>query len=115
MKGLRLEKGADQKLDFTYVEDVARGVVLLYKASDLKHKIFNIATGVGSTVGKVAEIAQKYTHFPVTVEIGPGRIMPRCEALDFRRAVEELGYRPNYSLEDGIKLYADWLGKMLKK
>jgi nucleoside-diphosphate-sugar epimerase len=115
LKGLRLEKGSDQKLDFTYVEDVARGVVLLYKATDLKHKIFNIATGVGSSVGKVAELAQKYTHFPVEVEIGPGKIMPRCEALNITRAREELGFQPKFSLEEGIKLYADWLGKMLKK
>ena len=115
LKGLSLEKGADQKLDFTYVEDVARGVVMLYKATDLKHKIFNIATGVGNSVGKVVELAQKYTHFPVEVEIGPGRIIPRSEALDISRAMEELGYRPNYSLEEGVKLYADWLGRMLKK
>jgi nucleoside-diphosphate-sugar epimerase len=66
-------------------------------------------------VGKVAELAQKYTYFPVNVEIGPGKIMPRSEALNIRRAEEDLGYRPNYSLEDGIKLYADWLGKMLRK
>jgi nucleoside-diphosphate-sugar epimerase len=115
LKGLRLEKGADQKLDFTYIEDVARGVVLLYKARDLKHKIFNIATGVANSVGKVAQLAQKHTHFPVEVEIGPGKIMPRCEALDIRRAKEELGYQPHYRLEEGIKLYADWVGKMLKK
>ena len=115
LKGLRLEKGADQRLDFTYVEDVARGVVMLYKATDLKHKIFNIATGVGNSVGKVVELAQKYTHFPVEVEIGPGRIIPRSEALDIRRAMEELGYRPNYSLEEGIKLYADWLGRTVKR
>lgn len=115
LKGLRLERGGDQKLDFTYVEDVAKGVVLLYKASDLKHKIFNIATGVGNAVGKVAELAQKYTYFPVNVEIGPGKIMPRSEALSIRRAEEELGYRPNYSLEEGIKLYADWLGTRLRE
>ena len=70
---------------------------------------------MGNTAGMVAEIAQKYTHFPVTVEIGPGKIMPRCEALDIRRAESELGYRPNYSLEQGIRLYADWLEKMSKK
>ncbi len=115
LKGLRLEKGADQKLDFTYVEDVARGVVLLYKAKDLKHKIFNIATGMGNSVKKVAELAQKYTHFPVEVEIGPGKLMPRCEALNIKRAAEELGYQPKYHLEEGIKLYADWLGNILKK
>jgi nucleoside-diphosphate-sugar epimerase len=94
---------------------VARGVVLLYNARDLKHKIFNIATGVGNSVGKVAELAHKYTHFPVQVEIGPGKIMPRCEALDISRAAQELGYQPRYSLEEGMRLYADWLGKMVGK
>ena len=115
LEGLRLERGGDQKLDFSYVEDVARGVVLLYKATDLKHKVFNIATGLGNTVGKVAELAQECTHFPVTVEIGPGKMMPRCEALDITRAMEELGYRPHYSLQEGMKLYADWLSMMLRK
>lgn len=115
LKELKLEKGADQKLDFTYVEDVATGVVLLYKARHLKYKIFNVATGVGTNVGKVAELAQKYTHFPVEVEIGPGRLMPRCEALDISRAAEELGYQPRYGLEEGVRLYADWLGMMVKK
>ncbi len=81
----------------------------------MKHKIFNIATGVANSVGKVAELAQKYTHFPVRVEIGPGKIMPRSEALDIRRAQEELGYQPRFRLEQGIKLYADWVGKMVKK
>ncbi len=66
-------------------------------------------------MGTVAELAQKYTHFPVEVEIGPGKLMPRSEALDISRAGEELGYQPRYSLEEGIQLYADWLGKMLKK
>jgi len=66
-------------------------------------------------VGEVVELAQRYTHFPVEVEIGPGKIIPRSEALDISRATEELGYRPDYSLEEGIRLYADWLGRILKR
>jgi nucleoside-diphosphate-sugar epimerase len=31
--------------------------------------------------------------------------------LDIRRATEELGYKPEYSIEEGVKRYADWLGK----
>jgi nucleoside-diphosphate-sugar epimerase len=115
LEGLRLEKGADQKLDFTYVEDAARGVVLLYKAENLKNKIFNIATGIGSSIGEVVRLTEKYSHFPVSVEIGPGKLLPRCEALDISRAMEELGYRPKYQLEQGIKLYADYLGKTLRR
>lgn len=115
VKGLRLERGGEQKLDFTYVEDAAQGVILLYKAENLKNKIFNIATGIGRSVGEVVGLTRKYTHFPVDVEIGPGKVMPRCEALNITRAREELGYRPRYQLEQGIKLYADYLGKMSKR
>ena len=112
LKELKLEKGGDQKLDFTYVEDAAQGVVLLYKARNLKHKTFNIATGVGTNIRRVTKLAQKYSHFPSKVVIGPGKLLPRSEALEITRAKEELGYEPKYTLENGIKLYADWLAKM---
>ncbi|MFQ5937196.1 MAG: NAD-dependent epimerase/dehydratase family protein, partial [Acidiferrobacterales bacterium] len=94
IEGLQMDKGADQKLDFIYAEDAARGVVLLFDAENPKHKVFNIATGAAHMVGEVAALAQQHTHFPVKVEIGPGELMRRCEALDIGRAVNELGYRP---------------------
>ncbi len=114
LEGLRMDKGADQKLDFTYIEDAGRGPALLYQAKRLKHDVFNIATGVPNSVGRVAELAQKYSHFPVTVELGPGELMQRCEALDISQARKELGFEPRYSLEEGIQRYADWLEKVLK-
>ncbi|MBD3306028.1 NAD-dependent epimerase/dehydratase family protein [candidate division KSB3 bacterium] len=115
LEGLQMDRGADQKLDFTYIEDAGRGAALLYQATDLKHRIFNIATGVPNSVGRVAELAQKYSHFPVKVELGPGELMQRCEALDITRAKEELGFEPRYTLEEGIQRYADWLHKQVKR
>lgn len=38
--------------------------------------------------------------------------MQRCEALDISRARAELGFEPQYNLEEGIQQYADWLEKM---
>ena len=61
--------------------------------------------------GEVAELAQQYSHFPVPVNIGPGTLVPRAKALDIRRAMEELGYKPKYSIEEGVKHYADWLAE----
>jgi nucleoside-diphosphate-sugar epimerase len=113
LQGLEMDKWADQKLDFTFIEDAARGTALLYRAKDLKHRIFNIATGKSSTVGEVAQLAQKHSHFPVKVKLGPGQLMQRCEALDIGRAREELGYQPKYDLEEGVMLYADWIKKMI--
>ncbi len=112
---LRMDRGRDQKLDFTYIEDAGRGTALLYQAKNLKHTIFNIATGIPNSVGYVAELSRKYSYFPVTIELGPGELMQRCEALDIRRAKEELGFEPAYSLEEGIQRYADWLAKVLKR
>jgi nucleoside-diphosphate-sugar epimerase len=113
LRGLRMDKGADQRLDFTYVADAARGIVLLFNAEGLEHKIFNIATGKAHTVGEVVALARKHTHFAADVEIGPGALMRRSEALDISRARRELGYEPKYELEEGIRLYADWLREQI--
>lgn len=110
MEGLKMDRGSDQKLDFTYIEDAAKGTALLYKAKSLKHHVFNIATGIPTSVGEVADLAQRYSHFPVSVDLGPGELMQRCEALDITRAKEELGYEPRYGIEEGVRRYADWLG-----
>lgn len=115
LEGLEMDRGADQRLDFTFIEDAARGTAMLYSARETRHRIYNIATGIPTRVGRVAELAQKHSYFQVSVELGPGELMQRCEALDITRAREELGYEPAYSVEEGIRLYADWLERVLNK
>ena len=110
---LSMDKGADQKLDFTYVEDAARGTVMLYQAQQPAYRIYNIATGIPTSVGQVAALAQKYSHFPVSVKLGPGELMQRCEALDITRARRELGFEPRYEVEEGIQKYAAWLKRVI--
>ena len=110
---LILERGADQNLDFTYIEDAARGTALLYQAKSLEHQVFNIATGVSTSVGRVAALAQKHSPYPVRVTLGPGTLMQRAEALDITRARKELGFEPIYDIEEGIEKYAAWLQKKI--
>jgi nucleoside-diphosphate-sugar epimerase len=109
MPDLVMDQGATQKLDFTYIEDAARGTVQLYQAANLPHRVYNLATGQAASIGHIIEIAKKYSHFPVEVEIGPGNLMQRAEALDISRAKADFAYVPEYSLEMGIKKYADWI------
>jgi nucleoside-diphosphate-sugar epimerase len=103
------DSGADQKLDFTYVEDAARGLVMIYQAEKTKHRVYNIATGQAVSVGRVSELATKHSESGVSYRIGPGTLMRRCEALDISRAQTELGYAPEVSIEEGIQRYAAWL------
>jgi nucleoside-diphosphate-sugar epimerase len=115
IQNLKIERGADQQVDYTYTVDAGEGVALLYKAENLQHQAFNISAGKAHTVGEVAALSQKYTHFPVDVEVGPGELMRRCEALDITLAREELGFEPRHSIEEGIQCYADWLKEQREK
>ncbi len=109
LAGLQMDKGADQKLDFVYIEDAGRGTAMLYAAEKPAHSVYNIATGVATSVGRVAELSRQYSRFDVPVKMGPGMLMQRCEALDITRAREDLGYEPQYDVETGIRKYAEWM------
>ena len=113
LEGLQMDKGADQKLDFVYIEDAGRGTAMIYAAEKPAHSVYNIATGVATRVGRVAELAQRHSRFDVAVELGEGMLMQRCEALDISRAREDLGYEPQYDVETGIRKYAEWMETVL--
>ena len=113
LEGLQMDQGADQKLDFVYIEDAARGTAMLYAADNPPHSVYNIATGVATSVGRVAELAQQYSRHDVRVEMGPGMLMQRCEALDIARARSDLGYEPRYDVETGIREYAAWMDEAI--
>jgi len=106
---ISLPAGADQSVDFTYLKDIARAVCLLYAADKLKHRQYNVCSGVyrplPELIRKVAEIAQ----VKVEVSIGPGRIMPRGPSLDSSRLRDELGFAPEYDFERGVREYAEWM------
>jgi nucleoside-diphosphate-sugar epimerase len=109
LSGLEMDRGADQRLDFVHIEDAGRGTAMVYLAEDPPHSIYNIATGVSTTVGRIAELAQTFSPYDVTVKLGQGALMKRCEALDITRARNELGFEPRYDVETGIRNYAEWM------
>jgi nucleoside-diphosphate-sugar epimerase len=43
--------------------------------------------------------------------MGPGKLFRRGETLDISLAKEELGFRPRYSVEEGMREYAEWIGR----
>jgi nucleoside-diphosphate-sugar epimerase len=106
---ISLPAGADQSVDFTYLKDIARAVCLLLAANKLKHRQYNVCSGVyrpiPELIRKVAEIAK----VDVEISVGPGRIMPRGPSLDSSRLREELGFVPEYDFDRGVQEYAEWI------
>jgi nucleoside-diphosphate-sugar epimerase len=101
----------DERLDFTYVEDTADGIVQAATSPAALNETFNITRGEGRTIEELAIEVQR--HFPaVEIEYGAapehmqGLVRPNRGALNIDKAKRLLGFEPKTSLAKGIECYA---------
>jgi UDP-glucose 4-epimerase len=101
--------GADDALDFTYVDDAAMGIALAAVSEDSKNTTYNITRGQSRTLLEAAELAVKV--------VGAGKIQvnprdnnfPSRGQLNILRAKNDFGYYPEVNIEEGFQEYYDWL------
>ncbi|HAA85804.1 MAG TPA: UDP-glucose 4-epimerase [Kosmotogaceae bacterium] len=98
--------------DYVYVEDVAEANVncVTHEDSD----IFNIGTGIGTTVNRLFETMAKvsgYDRKPVYEEPRPGDL--RVSILNSEKAQEKLKWRPKVCIEDGLVKTIDFFREEL--
>jgi len=87
--------------DYVYVGDVAQATVA---ALGRDGGVFNIGTGRGSTVLELVEAMRAATGCPIDPEHAAERLGDlRRSILDATRAEQELGWRAQTSLEDGLR------------
>jgi nucleoside-diphosphate-sugar epimerase len=103
-----LPQGGDQVDDFVYTKDVAQGLVKALTAEQTTHRIFNIGTGLRSTLSAAADILRRERP-EARIEVGGGLDYGtgsgRYCVFDVSRAKAELGYEPAYDHEQGILDY----------
>ena len=98
-----------QTMDFIYVEDIARANILAAQA-DVTDEVFNVASGVETSLNDLAYALLKVMGSDLQPEYGPERKVnpvPRRLA-DTRKAERMLGFRAEVSLEDGLRRLVDW-------
>ena len=106
MKNIDLKiMGKDEKLDFTYIEDIVDG---FYKAATKPKGInqtFNITYGNSRSLKDYASELKKY--FPnIKYKIFKrDSFRPIRGTLSIKKAEKLLGYKPKYNIEKGIKEY----------
>jgi UDP-glucose 4-epimerase len=102
-----------QSFDFTYVEDIARANLLAAK-SGVTDEIFNIGTGIETSLTDLALLLAKVMGSDLKPEYGPERKIAaiRRRRADTRKAREMLGFEAQVPLEQGLRrLVAWWRGR----
>jgi len=91
-----------------YVHDVADA---LYHVGDddLSGTVFNIGTGIPTTINDVIQMVSDVSGFTFDIEFveSPAPEVP-VSALDATLAREYLGWRPTVDLEEGIQRTWKW-------
>jgi len=99
----------EQSRDFTYVEDVADLTLSAARASGVSGRVYNGGNGNRYTLNQVWETLQKIEGVSIPAQYGPPRPGDvRDSQADTTAAVRDLGHRPRFSLEEGLRRTLDW-------
>lgn len=101
--------GADEKLDLTYVDDTADGIVAAALSDNTKNKTYNITRGVSHTLLDAAQLIIKI--------VGKGNIQvqdkdnnfPARGRLSIEKAKRDFGYNPQIDIEEGFTKYYEYI------
>ena len=98
-----------QTMDFVSVPDIARANVLAAEA-DATDAVFNIASGVETSLLELAETLLRAMGSDLSVEHGPERAINGVtrRLADVSGAERVLGFRAEIDLEEGLAQLVDW-------
>ena len=102
---LTITGDGEQRRDFTHVEDIVSGLILMSKGN-WNGEIFNLGTAKNYSIN---ELAAMYRHKTKYIPKRPGEAAKTLADITFTK--EKLGYKPGIDLNDYVK---DWLIRATK-
>jgi len=102
----------NQTRDFMYIDDAVKAYELILESKKANGDVFNFGSGVEISITELANLITKLCGknlSPVHVEKRPGEVMRLC--ADTTKSQKVLGFKPGFTLEQGIKTYIDWFRK----
>jgi UDP-glucose 4-epimerase len=107
---LTIAGDGQQYRKFVYVEDLAEGNVLALKPV-AENRVYNLEGCEKVTIRQIAETIQRIIG-RVEIKYIEGRLGDFSgKEISNRRALEELGWEPKVSFEEGVRRYINWYRK----
>jgi dTDP-glucose 4,6-dehydratase len=100
--------------DLNFVSDTVRGLCACAEATGVEGEVFNLGTGVESSVKQLAETACALVGVPCRIETESGRVRPARSEVNrlvarAEKARTRLGWTPQVPLLEGLKVTLEWL------
>ncbi|WP_435189551.1 NAD-dependent epimerase/dehydratase family protein [Pseudothioglobus sp. nBUS_23] len=110
-KPLTITGSGNETRDFCFIDDTVDGICLILFNKTESSAIFNIATGIGSSIIEVANYINLYCNNKAGIQFNERRdwdcVIDR--RADITKLKNSFGFRPKTRIKDGIKITCDWL------
>ncbi len=99
----------EQTRDFIYAGDLSRAIVKAIEKRQIGGEIFQLGTGVETSVNKLVEYIRDIVENEIRVEYKPERKGEiRRNYTSIEKAKKILGFNPEIDLKKGLRLTYDW-------
>ena len=111
-----VEGDGEQTRDFIYVKDTVRALIMAYEHPESRGKIINLGSGKDISINHLLQQICDYLDYRGEWDHRPARTSDvRNLCASSERAKKLLGFEPQVSFEEGIKMTLDWYVSSLKK
>ena len=105
--------------DLTYVKDTVQGFIAVADSEKTVGQVVNIGRGEGITVGELASIILEICESKARIVTETERVRPKKSEVmelicDNYRAKDLLGWKPTYTLYQGLEETVEWMKKNLE-
>ncbi|MCF6277738.1 MAG: SDR family NAD(P)-dependent oxidoreductase [Anaerolineales bacterium] len=106
-RALHLNGDGEQSRGFTYLDDIARGIILSLKP--LGYEIINLGGHEVITINDLIALTEELVGKKATIEHHPAHPADmRRNWADVSKAREMLGWQPRVNLREGMQALVDW-------
>jgi nucleoside-diphosphate-sugar epimerase len=100
--------------DYCFLDDVVEGILLAATVPCVRTTVVNLGTGVGTSVGDLAQLAANLAGRRLPIRSDPSRRRPAGTDIDELvadrgHAAATLGWSPAVSLQDGLHRTLNWM------
>ncbi|MBF6640019.1 NAD-dependent epimerase/dehydratase family protein [Flavobacterium sp. J49] len=115
-KPIKIFNNGNQSRDFTYVDDIAEGIKIVVEdqTSTVNYQILNIGKGNPDLLMDFISILEKALQVEFVYDFKPAQKGDVVTTFANTKALEQLGYKPKVSLEDGIPKFVAWFKEYYK-
>ena len=108
---LDIYEDGEESRDFVYIDDVVDATILGIEKKEANGQVFNVGSGVTTTVRQVAESLKKFYNSDINISIsGKYRLGDiRHNYADLTKIKEALGFSPKYDFQKGISKFINWV------